>query len=368
MIKPRDPPFLLPKGNISLKLGEIFCGPGGLALGALSASLSSKERFLSIEHAWASDWDEDACSTYRHNICPETPRSVICVDIRKLSICSLDPIDIFAYGFPCNDFSIVGKRKGISGSFGPLYTYGIKIINHLRPLVIVAENVGGLTSANEGMAFRKILEELSNAGDGYNLSCHKYRFEDYGVPQARHRIVIIGFAKRTGLFFKVPAPTHLSAPISAKEAIEEPPISFNAKNHEFTRQSTRVIERLANTEPGGNAWSERIPKKLRLNVKATRLSQIYRRLHPDKPAYTITGSGGGGTHGYHWFEPRALTNRERGRLQTFPDSFEFIGSKEKVRRQIGMAVPPLMASILFSSILKTLANESYESCSCNLSL
>ena len=98
---------------------------------------------------------------------------------------------------------------------------------------------------------------------------------------------------------------------------------------------------------------------MRLNVKGAKLSQIYKRLNPDKPAYTLTGSGGGGTHGYHWKENRALTNRERARLQTFPDSFIFEGSKESVRRQIGMAVPPKLAKIVFTAILKTFAGIKY---------
>ena len=88
---------------------------------------------------------------------------------------------------------------------------------------------------------------------------------------------------------------------------------------------------------------------------------IYKRLDPDKPAYTVTGSGGGGTHIYHWDEPRALTNRERARLQTFPDDFKFIGSKESVRRQIGMAVPVQGAKIILEAVLKTLQGIPYES-------
>ena len=90
-----------------------------------------------------------------------------------------------------------------------------------------------------------------------------------------------------------------------------------------------------------------------------KISQIYKRLDPAKPAYTVTGSGGGGTHIYHYEEPRALTNRERARLQTFPDEYVFEGSKESVRKQIGMAVPSKGAQIIFEAILKTFANEEY---------
>ena len=113
-------------------------------------------------------------------------------------------------------------------------------------------------------------------------------------------------------------------------------------------------------KPGENAFTANLPEALQLNIKGARISQIYKRLDPEKPAYTVTGSGGGGTHIYHWSEPRALTNRERARLQTFPDSYEFVGSKESVRKQIGMAVPCRGAKIIFEAILKSFAGIEYE--------
>jgi hypothetical protein len=88
--------------------------------------------------------------------------------------------------------------------------------------------------------------------------------------------------------------------------------------------------------------------------------QIYKKLDPNKPSYTITGSGGGGTHGYHYKENRALTNRERARIQTFPDEFTFQGSIESVRKQIGMAVPPKLSEVIFKHIVLTLANKPYD--------
>jgi DNA (cytosine-5)-methyltransferase 1 len=109
-----------------------------------------------------------------------------------------------------------------------------------------------------------------------------------------------------------------------------------------------------------------MPDELRLNITGVKISQIYKRLDPTKPAYTVTGSGGGGTHIYHWDEPRALTNRERARLQTFPDTYEFIGSKESVRKQIGMAVPCRGAKVIFEAILKSFAGIPYESIESNI--
>ncbi len=347
-------------------LGELFCGPGGLALGAARARVFSKGITYGIEHAWASDYHLDTCETFRHNIASKNPDSVICGDVRKLDIRNLPSINAFAYGFPCNDFSIVGEQKGFDGKFGPLYSYGIKILEHFKPVFFVAENVGGIRSANEGGAFKKILEDFKNAGSGYTLTAHFYKFEEYGVPQTRHRVIIVGIKRSLGLNFNVPAPTTLEEPVSAREALENPPIPDGALNNEETAQSKSVIERLKYIKPGENAWTADMPLKLRLKVKNARLSQIYKRLHPDKPAYTITGSGGGGTHGYHWKYNRALTNRERARLQTFPDNFIFKGSKESVRRQIGMAVSPRMAEIIFKSVLKTIAGIKYPSIEANL--
>ena len=102
-----------------------------------------------------------------------------------------------------------------------------------------------------------------------------------------------------------------------------------------------------------------MPEELKLKVKGAKISQIYKRLDPSKPAYTVTGSGGGGTHIYHYSENRALTNRERARLQTFPDNYEFQGPKESVRRQIGMAVPCVVRKLFLKQFSKTFANIDY---------
>ena len=151
-----------------------------------------------------------------------------------------------------------------------------------------------------------------------------------------------------------------------KAALESPPIPVWTSNNERTAQSEVVVRRLRYIKPGQNAFTANLPPELQLNVKGAKISQIYKRLDPDRPAYTVTGSGGGGTHMYHWEEPRALTNRERARLQTFPDDFEFMGSKEEVRGQIGMAVPCRGAKVIFEAILKTFAGIKYPSMDSNL--
>jgi len=346
------------------RLAELFSGPGGLALGATQASAGP----YSITSVWANDIDKDTCVTYRNNLHKDNLGKVEHKPIQDVEFDKIPKFDALAFGFPCNDFSLVGEQKGFDGKYGPLYSYGVKAINAQKPDWFIAENVTGLRSANNGGAFRRILDDLENAGDGYDVVPHLYKFEEYGVPQTRHRIVIVGTKKSLGLNFKVPSPTTEGSPLSAKRAIENPAIPANAPNHEKKKQSIRVAERLAHIPPGGNAWSEEIPAQLRLNVKGARLSNIYKRLDPDLPAYTITGSGGGGTHVYHWDEPRALTNRERARLQTFPDDFVFCGTNESVRKQIGMAVPPLAARQIIEAVLKTFAGIEYEYVPQNLEL
>lgn len=339
------------------KLGELFCGPGGLGLAATSST--SKDKKYSITHEWANDYDKDTCNTYTKNICPNRPESVICEDVKKLDISSLSAIDAFAFGFPCNDFSHVGEQKGLDGTFGALYTYGVKVLKRFQPKWFIAENVGGIRNSNEGKAFTKILKELFNTG--YDLYPHFYKFENYGVPQNRHRVIIVGIRKDLDIVYKIPSSEpYKNIDVSAGNAILNPPITSNMFNVEYTRQSPTVIERLKYIKPGENAFNANLPEHLKLNVKGAKISQIYRRLQFDKPAYTITGSGGGGTHVYHWSENRALTNRERARLQTFPDNFVFYGSKESVRKQIGMAVPVRGAKVIFESILNTFAGIDYK--------
>jgi len=348
---------------MQFKLGELFCGPGGIAYGATNAKIDNKD--FRIVHEWATDYDLDTCKTYAHNICPQHPESVICEDVRKLNIDTLTPIDALAFGFPCNDYSQVGEQKGMDGTFGPLYSYGVKVLKKHKPQWFLAENVGGIRSANEGSAFSKIMADLQKAG--YRIYPHLYKFEQYGVPQARHRVIIIGIREDLPYEYKVPAPElYKDIDVTVRTALEAVPISPDSPNNELTRQSATVIQRLMHIKPGQNAFNADLPEELKLNVKGAKISQIYKRLDPDKPAYTVTGSGGGGTHIYHYAEPRALTNRERARLQTFPDDYVFIGSKEAVRRQIGMAVPSRGAQVIFEAVLKTFAGIPYESVPCNI--
>lgn len=335
----------------------MFCGAGGLGFAATHAQI--EDRDYKIVHQWANDFSPDACATYIRNICPDNPDSVICCDVRELDINSLGDIDAFSFGFPCNDFSVIGEKKGIDGNYGALYTYGIKVLRRHQPLWFFAENVGGIRSANEGSAFKLIQSDMIESG--YRIYPNMYRFEQYGVPQARHRMIIVGIRDDLPYEFKIPSPApYAECDVTCRTALEVPPIHKDAPNNELTKQSPIVVERLKHIEAGQNAFTANLPEELRLNVKGAKISQLYKRLDPSKPSYTVIGSGGGGMHVYHYSEPRALTNRERARLQTFPDNFVFEGSKESVRRQIGMAVPQAGARIIYEAILNTFAGIDYD--------
>ncbi len=356
-------------GKSRFRYGELFCGAGGLAFGALSAEVRKGKRRFHLVHAWANDKDPDAVQTYIANIPGASNDTAKAQEVNRFFRTPLyaEPIDALGFGFPCNDFSVVGELKGLKGDYGPLYKCGVRALKRHQPLWFIAENVSGLGNSNEGRAFRRILRDLAHAGMGYQLTPHLYHFEQYGVPQRRHRIIVVGIRQDLRRRFRVPSPT---TPLekqwkSAGDALKD--IPKIAPNQELTRHSGAVSARLEALQPGQNAWSEALPVDLRLNVKAAKLSQIYKVLDPSLPAYTITGSGGGGTHGYHWERPRrALTNRERARLQTFSDRFEFHGGKESVRRQIGMAVPPDASKIIVEAILKTFARVPYESVQANM--
>lgn len=174
-------------------------------------------------------------------------------------------------------------------------------------------------------------------------------------------MIIVGIRKDLPYEFKIPSPNpYKGIDVTCKTAIEVPPIPKGAPNNELTKQSAQVIERLSYIKPGENAFTADLPERLRLNVKGAKISQIYKRLDPNKPAYTVTGSGGGGTHIYHYAEPRALTNRERARLQTFPDTYILRVLKNLLESRLVWQFRQRGKSY-FEAILNTFAGIPYES-------
>ena len=320
----------------TLKIVSLFTGCGGLDLGFEKAK-NSKYNFKII---WANDNLLHACKTFRANF--RTPISG--EDVWNINFKNIPKCDVILAGFPCQDFSVLSKRKGINVKRGMLYTRIIDALKIKKPMFFVAENVKGLLSANKGKALRIIKEHFESAG--YKVNYKLIKFADYGVPQKRERVIFVGFRNDLNIDYDFPKPT-VKKYINVKKALKG--VEKVKFNNEKQNLNPRTIKMLKAIPPGGNYKD--LPKGLK--VKGL-MSNIYRRLHPKEPSSTIIANGGGGTWGYHYKEPRSLTNRERARLQTFPDNFKFIGTIGEVRTQIGNAVPPLGAKVIAESILKSL--------------
>lgn len=293
------------------------------------------------------------------NICPDQPETVYCGDVRELEIDKFGDIDAFCYGFPCNSFSNVGEHKGLANEkFGQLYWYGIEVLKIYQPKWFVAENVSGIRSAGSG-DFQIILDDMRAAG--YKFNVNLYKAEQYGVLQTRHRVIIVGIRNDLPVEFHVPGTKmYASCDITARTALAE--IPDNAPNNEVRKLTQKVIRRLSLINAGENVWQaeerlgELFPEELKIKTK-TKISQIYRKLDPDKPAYTVSAAGGG-TFMYHWTD-RELTNRERARIQTFPDNYEFVGNYSSVCKQIGMAVPCQLSEVVITAVLNSFTGIDY---------
>ncbi len=349
-----------------MRVISLFSGAGGMDLGFYAAGFNI---------VFANDIFKEACLTYEANFDHEITQG----DISKINHDDILEADVIIGGFPCQDFSILGggKRQGILVKRGQLYKEFVRMVAHKKPKVFIAENVKGILSANGGNAIALIFNDFLNPSkavnefykDNYNVDLfekiiHKFRnrdslfarnnedkylvyiykvnFADYGVPQTRERVLIIGIRNDLKKEFVFPKPIYSESNyISSGEALMGKAIYFEdvklvPHNNEIPKVSEKVEKMLEAIPEGGNF--EHLPEHLK--VKSI-MSNIYRKLDRNKPSNTIIANGGGGTHGYHYEEPRPLTNRERARFQTFPDDFVFYGTRGKIRTQIGNAVPPL---------------------------
>lgn len=319
---------------------SLFTGCGGLDLGFHQSGYNT---------VWANDIDHWSCKTYEKNFGPKIFEG----DIEKIDPYSdktIPDCDIVLGGFPCQDFSVTWKRPGLDGERGNLYKSFLRFVDAKKPKAFVAENVKGLLSANNQRAIQQIIADFDSIAPGYLVIPKLYNFAEYGVPQFRERVLIVGIRIDTGFDFQHPAPTHgprgIYPYVTAGEAVQGAnDIPFN---NEHMKIAARTRELLGLIPEGGNFTD--IPRDHPLYVKGM-ISHVYRRIRLDEPSKTIIAAGGGGTWGYHYPEPRPLTNRERARLQSFPDDFLFEGSIAEVRRQIGNAVPPRGVRALANTLM-----------------
>ncbi len=324
-----------------MKVVSLFSGCGGMDVGFIWAG---------YQIIWANDIDSDACETYKLNI----GNHIVNDDIANIDLSTIPDCDVILGGFPCQDFSMIWKRGGIETDRGNLYQYFVKAVNLKKPSFFVAENVRGLLTANKGKAINKIIKDFKNCG--YNIYPDIYNFADYGTPQLRQRVLIIGIRDDIPFYYKKPLATHNPKNyVTSGEALKGVEKATYNNEHLNIRDKTKKILKLI---PEGCNF-QAIPEDSPYYVKGM-ISHVYRRLDRNKPATTIIAAGGGGTYGYHYEEPRPLTNRERARLFGYPDDFKFIGKIASVRRQIGNSVCPNAIKVIAEE-LKKVFNKKYHS-------
>lgn len=322
---------------------SIFSGGGGLDAGAAWAGFQVK---------FASDLEQPHCDTVKHNFSDcETPAMKV-EDLTKdiiLKYVKHTKVDLLVGGPPCQAFSILGKRQSVNDPRGKLIYEYARLINELEPEAFIFENVPGLLNVNNGKDWRKFLRHLKSGETKYKLFVQSLNAADFGVPQVRHRIFIVGFKNKKAKF-KFPSPTHRKKTenesadpsnnfwLPAKLALEN---VEGKENHRIRIHGKPVEERYKTVVPG---------TKDKVDHTA--------RIHPDRPAGTVlVGSkNGGGRPHIHPVEPRHITVREAARLQSFPDWYVFQGPESWQYRAVGNAVPPILGRAICLEIFNSLNN------------
>lgn len=318
------------------KVISLFSGCGGLDLGILGdfEFLGNYYKRNLFDIIWANDIYPQAVDTYRSNIGDH----IVLGDIENILDNEPDQIppeaDVVIGGFPCQDFSVAGKRRGITVNRGRLYLQMKRVIERTAPKIFVAENVEGLVNMENGIILETIKSDLSsiqhnNSIVNYTITHHLLHAADYGVPQIRKRVFIVGVRADIGTEFVPPEPKNKDKWVTAKEAIDD----LWGKENDISIYNHSQISK-AKFYPG---------KRMQGNVK----------IRADEPSVTIRAEHHGNIEAHYrstnpsdpgnmkyW---RRLTVRECARIQSFPDKFEFKGAATHTYKQIGNAVPPVLS-------------------------
>lgn len=307
---------------------SLFAGCGGLDLGFIGGFESNGKKYQKHPFIidWANDIDEPACKTFKNYF----KHDIICgsiVDILNgkhnsmLDASLPQKVDIVLGGFPCQEFSHAGKRRGFNSEKGLLYRSMAEVVRRTKPLVFIAENVKGLLTIDNGTAINIIKNDFAELG--YHVNHKLLLAADYGVPQMRERVIIIGTRKDVLPLFKdgdYPKPTHKGKHVSVKEALGD-------------------LEKIKEGGFSNHHWSKAKKNK----------GQGNGIIDSKKPGPTMRTEHHGNIE-YHWNGKRRLSAREAARIQSFPDDMEFLPSTSQAYKQVGNAVPPVLAWHIAKSI------------------
>jgi len=344
----------LQKNN--LKIIDIFSGCGGLTLGFKNAGFKD---LLAVDN------DQPSLETYKNNF-PET--NTLNLDLFKpdsikeiVSSIGKNKVSGIIGGPPCQGFSLTGPRK-FNDPRNRLYLAFIELVDKIAPNFFLIENVPGVKRLYSGKIYEEIEKKFTRLG--FNVTSEIINSADYGVPQIRKRLFIIGTKKQIPQF-EFPAPTHSPDNyISCKEAINDlpkrdprkdigtdkskysksPSSDYQIKmksdcnilwNHVATAHKDFVIETISQVPDGGN-WRDLPPGV----GESRKFNEAWTRYNSKKPSRTIDT---GHRNHFHYKYNRVPTIRENARLQSFPDNFRFFGNKSQQNRQVGNAVPPILA-------------------------
>lgn len=306
---------------------SLFSGAGGLDLGFKQAG---------FEILWANDFDADAVATYKANIGDE------CVlgDIKNIKSDDIPNADVMIGGFPCQGFSMANTKRNALDERNTLYLEYVRILKDKKPKMFIAENVKGILSLEKGEVLKAILKDFENVG--YKVKYQLLNSADYGVPQTRMRVIIVGIREDLDIDFEFPKPTHakngakgLLPWVSVKQALGHLPDPDSENAH---------------TVPNNEYSQYRVTTK---NFTG------HRETNPDAPSPTILarGNGGGGVVAIpHFNGKRRMTVRESATVQSFPVDFEFKGTRGSGYRQVGNAVPVKLAKKIAEQLIVSLAH------------
>jgi DNA (cytosine-5)-methyltransferase 1 len=321
LFDPKPQPVRKPDRKLTkpLKTISLFSGCGGMDLGFKGGFkfLGRQYEKLPYEIMWANDISEAAARTYRHNLGGEIQVGDIWQKLEYMP----KEADIIIGGFPCQDISVNGNGAGVKhGTRSSLYRAMAEAIKIVQPKVFVAENVASLLNHNHKESFRQILTDFVNLG--YNVHYQPYTASDFGVPQTRERVFFVGTRlTANGLRSFVPPEPSRGRWVTAQQAIGD-------------------LEKADESSDINHVWS-------RASVSP---EQGNRRLKADRPGYTIRAECHGNIQ-WHYKLPRRISMREAARIQSFPDSFIFQSALRETERQVGNAVPPVMAWHIARAVL-----------------